>query len=98
MSLLGQKYRTIVFSTLLHSRYDVETPFNESFCFIHLHILLSFFPQKGAAPVTEGSDEEDDEDIDFDEDDFEGTRSPLVHLIIMYPLLIIIPLHCLNGR
>ena len=28
--------------------------------------------QKGAAPVPEGSDEEDVEDIDFDDDDFEG--------------------------
>ncbi|MBS2599839.1 hypothetical protein KFY57_27380, partial [Salmonella enterica subsp. enterica serovar Typhimurium] len=26
---------------------------------------------KGAAPVTEGSDEDDEEDIDFDEDDLE---------------------------
>lgn len=28
--------------------------------------------QKGAGPVTEGSDVEDEEDIDFDDEDFEG--------------------------
>lgn len=36
------------------------------------------FPQKGAAPVTEGSDEEDVEDIDFDDDDFEGDSPSLI--------------------
>lgn len=33
--------------------------------------MLLFSSQKGAAPVTEGTDDDDDEDIDF-EDDFEG--------------------------
>ncbi|XP_023547868.1 RWD domain-containing protein 1-like isoform X2 [Cucurbita pepo subsp. pepo] len=33
---------------------------------------------KGAAPVTEGSDEEDDEDIDFDEDDFEDDEEDML--------------------
>lgn len=28
--------------------------------------------QKGAAPVTEGTDVEDEEEIDFDDEDFEG--------------------------
>lgn len=33
------------------------------------------WPQKGAAPVTEESDEEDEDDIDFDDDDLEGLFS-----------------------
>ncbi|XP_022992361.1 RWD domain-containing protein 1-like isoform X1 [Cucurbita maxima] len=33
---------------------------------------------KGAAPVTEGLDEEDDEDIDFDEDDFEDDEEDML--------------------
>ena len=34
--------------------------------------LRRFLLQKGAATVDEGSEEDDEEDIDFDEDDFEG--------------------------
>lgn len=42
------------------------------------------FPQKGAAPVTEGSDEEDVEDIDFDDDDFEGdSPSPIPEIPLL---------------
>ncbi|KAG6575486.1 RWD domain-containing protein 1, partial [Cucurbita argyrosperma subsp. sororia] len=33
---------------------------------------------KGAAPVTEGSDEEDDEDINFDDDDFEDDEEDML--------------------
>ncbi|XP_038898320.1 RWD domain-containing protein 1 isoform X1 [Benincasa hispida] len=33
---------------------------------------------KGAAPVTEGSDEDDEEDIDFDEDDFEDDEEDML--------------------
>jgi len=44
--------------------------------FLQLNVLLVFFfLQKGAAPVTEGSDVEDEEELDFDEDDFEGAPS-----------------------
>lgn len=37
-----------------------------------IYELFSSLPQKGAAPVTEETDEDDEEDIDFDDDDFEG--------------------------
>ncbi|KAG7997610.1 hypothetical protein I3843_01G218900 [Carya illinoinensis] len=36
---------------------------------------------KGAAPVTEGSDVEDEEEIDFDDDDFEDDEDMLEHYL-----------------
>lgn len=34
--------------------------------------MLFTLVQKGAGPIAEGSDVEDEEDIDFDDEDFEG--------------------------
>lgn len=38
----------------------------------YINTCLFLLPQRGAATAAEGSDEEDDEDIDFDDEDFEG--------------------------
>lgn len=63
ITLLRQKNCSIFFLT--HLMADLQRINNK---------IGEFFspPQKGAAPATEGSDEEDVEDIDFDDDDFEG--------------------------
>lgn len=37
--------------------------------------VATFYLQKGAAAITEDSEEEDDDDIDFDDEDFEGNYS-----------------------
>lgn len=37
--------------------------------------ITTFHLQKGAAAITEDSEEEDDDDIDFDDEDFEGNYS-----------------------
>lgn len=44
----------------------------QDFCLQNYNQSNPVLPQKGAAPVTEGSDEEDEDDIDFDDDDLEG--------------------------
>lgn len=111
--MLEWKYRTTDYFILWHSSYTVDSPVSRSFCFIQLNVSL-FFWQKGAAPVTEGSDEEDEEDIDFDEDDFEGAFAPsptllshssnqqliiLNHSVVsINPYQMNIPLHCLDCR
>lgn len=37
--------------------------------------IATFNLQKGAAAITEDSEEDDDDDIDFDDEDFEGDHS-----------------------